>query len=307
MKKILFAAVAVAVAVAAAAVLAHGGQARRRIFVLADESRPRLHYWDSADPSACFSIPGERPMWDLKRVGDMRYRAVCKNGFKVFDLRERKVVDEFRHPSLDEVTAVCDMPDGGFVASVNPRSGPDKGKVVLLRRFSAGREPVATYRCEGFFYARSLQWDRDGETLLLSWEKGFARVRLPASGDTCAVLGDFRQPKGRNLFDVVPDVSGDGYVAGCGYRGGLVRFSADGKALSTWFVPEANGCRSYFYAQTKQTPGGHVYMAHWTGHGAGDSTNGWQVVEFDGEGRDVWHLHDPERFGSISGIDVLEP
>ena len=150
-------------------------------------------------------------MWDLKRVGDMKYRAVCKKGFLVFDLRARKVVDEFRHPLLDEVTAVCDMPDGGFVASVNPRTGPDKNKVVLLVRFSADRKPVATYRCEGFFYARSLQWDRDGETLLLSWEKGFACIRLPKSGDVCEVVGDFRQPKGRNLFDVVPSLSGDGY------------------------------------------------------------------------------------------------
>jgi hypothetical protein len=244
-------------------------------------------------------------MWDLKKLGDMRYRAVCKKGFMVFDLRERKVVDEFRHPSLDEVTAVCDMPDGGFVASVNPRSGPDKNKVVLLQRFSAARELVATYRCEGFFYARSLQWDRDGKTLLLSWEKGFARIRLPKEGNVCEVAGDFRQPKGRNLFDVVPSISGDGYVAGCGYRGGLVRFDKDGKVQSAWFVPEQDGCISFFYAQPHEMPDGHVYMAHWTGHGANDSTKGWQVVEFDGEGRAVWHLHDPERLGSVSGIDVL--
>ena len=280
--------------------------AQRRRLVLADESRQRLHYWDSADPSACFSIPGERPMWDLKRVGDMKYRAVCKKGFMVFDLRARKVVDEFRHPLLDEVTAVCDMPDGGFVASVNPRTGPDKNKVVLLVRFSADRKPVATYRCEGFFYARSLEWDRDGKTLLLSWEKGFARLRLPDAGNVCQVMGDFRQPKGRNLFDVVPLRSGDGYLAGCGYGGGLVHFGPDGKAVSTWFVPEKKGCRSLFYAQPKERPDGHVYMAHWTGHGANDSAHGWQVVEFDGEGRAVWHLHDPERFGSVSGLDVLE-
>ena len=278
---------------------------KRRRFVLADESRPRIHYWDSADSNACFSIEGERPMWDLKRVGDMRYRAVCKKGFKVFDLKERKVVDEFRHPSLDEVTAVCDMPDGGFVASVNPQSGPDKGKVVLLRRFSSGRELVATYRCEGFFYARSLQWDRDGETLLLSWEKGFARIRFPKSGDVCEVVGDFRQPKGRNLFDVVPTLSGDGYIAGCGYRGGLVKFDRDGNAKSVLLVPERDGCVSFFYAQSHEMPDGHVYMAHWTGHGEEDPKRGWQVVEFDREGNAVWHLYDPTRFGSISGIDVL--
>ena len=109
------------VVIAMVAMGLHGAEKTRR-FVLADESRPCLHYWDSSDSAKCFSISGERPMWDLKKVGDMKYRAVCKKGFKVFDVRERKVVDEFVHPLLDEVTAVCDMPDGGFVASVNPQS-----------------------------------------------------------------------------------------------------------------------------------------------------------------------------------------
>lgn len=278
---------------------------RARRFVLADESRQRLHYYDASDPAKCFAIPGERPMWDLKKVGDGRYRAVVNNGFLVFDLKERKVVDSFRHPQLHIVTAVCDLPDGGFVASVNPQKAPDKGKVVLLYRFSAARELVAVYRCEGFFYARSLEWDRDGKTLLLSWEKGFARVRMPEKGTTCEVVGDFRQPKGRNLFDVVPTRKGSGYVAGCGYGGGLVHFDANGKPESSWFVPERDGKKSLFYAQVKEMPDGRVYMAHWTGHGARDSFKGWQVVEFSPTGEVLWHLDDPERLGSVSGIDVL--
>ena len=85
-----------------------------------------------------------------------------------------------------------------------------------------------------------------------------------------------------------------------------MRFGADGKAVSSWFVPEKDGKKSLFYAQPKEMPDGRVYMAHGTGHGAKDSKRGWQVVEFDGEGNVVWHLYDPERFGSISGIDVLE-
>ena len=276
----------------------------RRCLVLADESRPRLHYYDSSDEAKCFSIPGERPMWDLKKVGDGRYRAVVKNGFLVFDINERRVVDSFRHPALDIVTAVCDLPDGGFVASVNPQKAPDKNKVVLFVRFSKERELVTTYRCEGLFYARSLQWDRDGETLLLSWEKGFARIRLPAEGTACEIVSDFRQPKGRNLFDVVPSRFG-GYLAGCGYGGGLVHFGDDGKAASVWFVPEKDGKKSLFYAQPKEVSDGRIYMAHWTGHGEEDSRKGWQVVEFSPSGEVLWHLDDPDRFGSISGIDVL--
>jgi len=285
---------------------------RVRRLVLADESRPRLHYYDSGDASACFSIPGERPMWDLKKVGGCagglgRYRTVVRKGFMVFDLDAREVVDTFRHPSLDEVTAICDLKDGGFVASVNPPKGSaDYQKTVLIRRFNASRELVATYRIDGCFYARSLQWDRDGETLLLAWEKGFSRVRLPESGERCEIVGDFRQPKGRNLFDVVPKRSGTGYLAGCGYGGGLVHFDSAGQAERVWTVPARDGKKELFYAQAQEMPNGHVYMAHWTGHGRDDSHRGWQAVEFDEQGNCVWHLDSPERYGSVSGISVLQ-
>ena len=51
---------------------------------------------------------------------------------------------------------------------------------------------------------------------------------------------------------------------------------------------------------------GHVYVCNWTGHGWNDSKRGRQVLEFDGNGKVVWHLDDWEMFGSISGIDVIE-
>ena len=55
----------------------------------------------------------DKPVWDLTRIGEGRYRAVCRKGFQVVDLAERKVIDTFRHDTLDEATSVCDLPDGG--------------------------------------------------------------------------------------------------------------------------------------------------------------------------------------------------
>ena len=40
--------------------------------------------------------------------------------------------------------------------------------------------------------------------------------------------------------------------------------------------------------------------------GENDSFNGWQVIEFGKDGQVKWHLDSPDRYGSISGIDVLE-
>ena len=274
-----------------------------RRFVLADESRAKVHLWDSADPSATFEIPVEKPVWDLKKMRDGVYRIVCKKGFMLVDLFARKVTETFRHPSLDEVTAVCDLPDGGFIASVNPPKGdPLYGKAVLIRRFSAQRELVETYRLDGLFYARSMNPDRGPWAFLLAWERGFIRFRIDPKTGACETVQSYPQPVGRNLFDVETDRSGLGYWAGIGYGGELIHFAADGRLLARWRNPS----RSHFFAQMREMPDGSIYMAQWTGHGERDSEKGCQVLQFDAEGRIVWSLDDPVRFGSISGIDVLD-
>lgn len=280
-------------------------QDHRRRLVLADESRAKLHYYDSFDRWAGFAVDVKKPVWDLKPLGGDRYRTVCHGGFQIVDLKARKVVDEFRHPDFKDwmATAVCDLKDGGFVFSVNPR-GADAGKAIHFYEFGSDRKLRRIMRMPGFFNSRSMAPGRGGEWLV-AHEKGFARIRLPAEGEAVEVVKNYPQPAGRNLFAVIPAKDG-GYLAGCGYGGGLVRFDEEGQAKSTWFVPTDTGKESRFYAQVEERPDGRIYLAHWTGHGAEDSWKGWQAVEFDPSGKVVWRLDSPERFGSISGIVVLE-
>ena len=282
------------------------GAGRRRL-VLADESRGLLHYYDSSDPDACFSVKMDKPVWDLTRIGEGRYRAVCRKGFQVVDLAERKVIDTFRHDTLDEATSVCDLPDGGFLVSVNPRGV--KEHVILVRRFSKSRELVSTAAFRGIYYGRGLTRLENGD-LLLAHEKGFAICRMPLDGAKDSdgeIVKNVAMPKGRNLFEVVPNLAGTGYWAGAGYGAQLLRFDLDGNLLSSWAADQGEGKKNFFYAQIREQPDGHVYVANWTGHGANDSKRGWQVIEFDEKGNAVWHLDDPARFGSIHGIDVLPP
>ena len=284
--------------------LAKSPEMRRRL-VLADESRGLLHYYDSGDSEAGFSIKMEKPLWDLTKVGEGRYRAVCNKGFMVADLSERKVVDVFRHDSLDIVTSVCDLPDGGFLASVNPRGV--KEHVILVRRFSKSRELVSTAAFRGIYYGRGLTRLANGD-LLVGHEKGFAICRMPPDGTRDAdgeIVKNVAMPKGRNLFAVVPNRDGTGYWAGAGYGAQLLSFDLDGNLLSAWSADQGER-KNYFYAQVRERPDGHVYVANWTGHGENDSRRGWQVLEFDEKGNAVWHLDDPARFGSIHGFDVID-
>ena len=278
----------------------------RRRLVLADESRAFLHYYDSSYPSNGFKVALKKPLWDLKRVGGERYRTVCHGGYQVTDLKARKVVDEFRYPGFGDwmATAVCDLKDGGFVFSVNPQDA-EKGKAIHFYEFGADRKLRRILKMPGYFNARSMTPGRNGEWLV-AHEKGFARIRLPAAGEAVEIVKDHPQPSGRNLFAVVPARTGDGYLAGCGYGGGLVRFDGAGKAVSQWFVPTDTGKESRFYGQVEERADGSVYLAHWTGHGADDSFKGVQAAQFDPSGKVIWTLDSPDRFGSISGVIVLE-
>ena len=278
----------------------------RRKLVLADESRAFLHYYDSAYPSQGFKVELKKPLWDLKRVGETTFRTVCHGGYQVTDLKTRKVVEEFQYPGFEPwmATACCDLPGGGFVFSVNPQD-EDSGKAIHFYEFGADRQLRCIHKLPGYFNARSMAPGRNGEWLV-AHEKGFARIRIPKDGDTVEVVKNYPQPSGRNLFAVVPTREGDGYLAGCGYGGGLVRFDGEGKVVSQWFVPTDTGKESRFYAQAEERENGDIYLAHWTGHGENDSFKGVQVVEFDSAGKPIWTLDSPDRFGSISGIIVLE-
>ena len=144
--------------------------------------------------------------------------------------------------------------------------------------------------------------------LLVGHEKGFAICRMPAGDAKDAdgeIVKNVAMPKGRNLFEVVPTRDGTGYWAGAGYGAQLLRFDLDGNLLSAWTADQGEK-RNFFYAQIREQPDGHVYVANWTGHGENDSKRGWQVIEFDEKGNVVWHLDDSARFGSIHGLDVLE-
>jgi hypothetical protein len=275
----------------------------RRRLVLADESRAQLIVYDSCNARGRYTIPAEKPMWDLKRVGEGLYRVVVRRGFMIVDIGKRKVVDVFRHSALNELTAVCDLPDGGFLACVSP-GGYGKTNDVEVFEFSAKRELVRSCRFRGIYNSRSMTRRDDGE-LLIAYEHGFIRGRFGEGGEG-EVLQRFIQPAGRNLFEVVPDAKGTGYWAGTGYGAELVHFNLDGTVSKVWKASQEKGRRNVFYAQPQELPSGHVYVCNWTGHGWNDSKRGWQVLEFDENGKVVWHLDDWEMFGSISGIDVIE-
>jgi hypothetical protein len=297
-------------AFAAALQCANAGPTARRL-VLSDESRGLIHYYDASSPAKCFSVPAEKTTWDLQSVGERapgkigRYRYVCRSGFKVVDMDERRDVDEFRHPSLAGISAVSALPDGGFVACVNPRLRKGE-RAIYVRKFSKDRRLLATYAFRGIFNARTMTL-LSGDDVLLAHETGFTRGRLPAENrdQDGVVLGHVKMPRSRNMYHAVPSLDGKGYWTGAGYAAEVVRFGADGVVQKAWSVPPCDGKKGYFFPKVHEFTNGHVLVATWTGHRTDDSRRGWQLIEFDEDGKVAWTLHDPVRYGSIHGFVVL--
>ena len=312
LKTVVAAAVVLGGVVASADGIPLSGQKVRRL-VLSDESRGRIHYYDSSDASKCFYVDAEKPNWDIQPVGTRapgkigRYRHVCRNGFKVVDMDERRVVDEFRHPSLAGISAVSALPDGGFLACVNPRKKKGE-KTILLRKFSKDRSLVATYTCSGILNSRTMTLLPGGKEVLIAHETGFSRVRVP-DGDrdqACTEMTHAKMPHSRNMYHAIPSLDGTGYWTGAGYAAEVVRFGQDGVPQKIWSIPPSDGKKGYFFAKVQELSNGHVLVANWTGHGRDDSRKGWQLIEFDAEGKVAWTLYDPARYGSIHGFVVLE-
>ena len=276
-----------------------------RKMVVADESQGYVRYLDDEHPENDFSVKAARPVWDLTKVGAFTYRVVGANGFELVDLAQRKIVKTFRHPEANGVTAICDLPDGGFVCVCNA------GKDLRLARFTAAGEFLANYFYRGIFYSRSARMGDAGE-VLVAHETGMARLELPPKPSARLdqpvegkILSNFKMPRSRNAFDVVVARDGQGWWMSCGYGHDLVRYDRDGKPVKVFTPKFKDGSEAHFLAQIDERPDGHIYLANWNGHGHEDGFGNWQAVEVDAEGRTLWHLHRPT-CGSFSGFLLME-
>ena len=285
-------------------VAASGAFAGRKI-VVGDESQGYVRYIDDENPANDFSVKVARPVWDLKKVGKYRYRAVIPDGFAVVDLTKRAVVDTFKHREAGGLSAVVDLPDGGFVCVCGA------GKDMRLARFDEKREFLGNYFYRGINNARKARLGDKGE-ILVTHDSGFARLELPpkpaAKLDRPVdgkIVASYKMNREHNPYDVVPARDGKGWWLSCGYGRELIKYDRDGKQVKVWNPKFMDGKDALYYAQIEERKDGHIYLANWNGHGREDGLTNWQAVELDAEGKVVWHLHRPT-CGSFTGFYIQD-
>jgi hypothetical protein len=271
---------------------------------MGDESRGYVHYLDQFNTNNNFSVKAARPVWDMKRIAENRYRYVHGSSFTVIDMKERKAVDTFSDPKLAGLTSVCDLPDGGFLGATNQKAGEPAKEAVVVYKYSADRKFQSRSIFAGLSKVRMMTVLSSGE-VLLSYNDGVARCTLaPEGSEQGKIIQSYKLPKAKNAYKAIPRKAGGIWVGG-GYACALYAYADDGQVVKTIEAQQPAGLKNHFYGGLVEQANGNLMVANWTGHGANDSKTGWQVIEFDAEGKVVWYLHDPVAFGSISGIDII--
>ena len=276
-----------------------------RQIVVGDESQGYVRFLDDEHPENDFSVKVANPVWDLKKLGKYTYRAVVPQGFAVVDLTQRKIVDTFKHPQARGVSAVVDLPDGGFVCVCAAKGA------LRLARFSATRAFLANYFYRGIFNARKARAGANGE-ILVTHDSGFARLALPAAPQgpqtkpiEGRILASYKMNRAHNPYDAVCARDGNGWWLSCGYGRELIKYDRDGRQEKVFQPKFKDGKDAHYYAQIEERPDGHIYLANWNGHGREDGLTNWQAVELDANGNVVWHLHRPT-CGSFTGFYIQD-
>ena len=98
----------------------------------------------------------------VARAARASLAALRRAGAYIRAVARRKVVETFRHSRLNELTAVCDLPDGGFLACVSP-GGYGKTNDIEVAAFSSDRNLRRTWTLSGLFNSRSMWLLLNGE------------------------------------------------------------------------------------------------------------------------------------------------
>jgi hypothetical protein len=221
-----------------------------------------------------------------------------KNGFREYDLATKKVVREkFDAQRYTGAMSAVRLPDGRTVLACEG----GRGKGVRLYVFDAQDKETAEWKFPEIQSLRLLRATPKGNFLLGSSQNHV--IEVSPEGKSLRTL---RVPNGAFIFQA-SELSSGNLLASCGYGGFLAELDKEGKVVRKFGgKPEPAGVKYIFMSQFQRLANGNTLVATWTGHGAGDSRKGQQVVEFDPDGKVVWKWHDAGLAGSILGVIAVD-
>ena len=287
-----------AAAVAVSCVAARAEEIKHR-FLMMDESRHAVHCVDESNPDGNWDLPVGGGIHDFQLIGRGQLLVSQGSGYAVYDMATRKTVKELKRGDLNGTMSVRARADGTKVVGAN-----QKGIVVF--ELDAADKVVRKMAFPELKALRMMRLTAEGNVVLAE-EAGVTEAAFDASSPAGGrIVRRVKLPRSRNAFMALKAASGN-YLVGAGFAQAFLELTPEGKIVrdltaAAMPAPLVNK----FYAGFQVLKNGHVVVCNWTGHAAPDSKLGWQLVQFDKEGKVVWKWHDPQRAGTAIGVIVLD-
>ena len=266
----------------------------RHAFLAVDESRHQVIYVNQFDPSKDWAIPG--PFRDIQLIGGNKLLVSAGDGYREYDMATRNLVKEVK--GFQGVESVRRLPDGRTLLACNQdgvtiRELDREGKEIRHASFKTGGQtrlmrltPQGTFVFGTFFTDnKTIEGNLDGQVI----------HAFTVAGSSGAYMA-LRKPNGNLLMSN-------------GYDAAVLELDSNFKVLKTLggkASPVGKELGFNFFGGMQVLKNGDIVVANWTGHGAGDSVKGTQILQFNPQGKVVWKWHDPRRAGSTHGVIVLD-
>ncbi len=286
-----------AAAVAVSCAMVQGEEIKHR-FLMMDESRHAVHCVDQLNPDGNWDLPVGGGIHDFQLIGGKELLVSQGSGYTVYDLATRKMVKELKLDDLKGTMSVRARPDGTKVVGTNQKD-------IVVFELDAADKLVRKMSFPELKALRMMRLTAEGNVVLAE-ETGVTEAAFDASlPNGGRIVRRVKLPRARNAFMALKSAGGN-YLVGAGFAQAFFELTPEGKVVRDLQAAMPAPLVNKFYAGFQVLKNGHVVACNWTGHGGPDSKLGWQLVQFDKEGKVVWKWHDPQRAGTAIGVIVLD-
>ena len=273
-----------------------GAEAIKHRFLVMDEGRHQIHYVDQHKPENDWTLTHKGRGWDMQLLDAKRLLANTGKGWVIYDMKTRKLIEEYSNEKLRGVVSMRWQADGVKYLIAN-----DKG--ITLHKIDKANKLVMSKNYATLRAARYVRLAPDGNIIIAEYE-GVTEV----SKADLSIVKRIKLPRGKNAFQG-GKAAGGNYLIGGGFAGAFFEITPDGKVVKDFTQKKADmqeGMINRFYSGFTLLKNGDVICAHWAGHRPESSKNAYQLMQFNKEGKLVWYWHDPKRAGCALQAIILD-
>ena len=280
---------------------ARGAEAIKHKFLVMDEGNHKIHYVDQTDPKNDWTLAHKGKGWDMQLLDKNRLLANTDSGWVIYDLKTRKLIEEHTDDALKgRVMSMRWMPDGTKYLLADT-----KGKGITLYKVDKDNKIAITKNYPKLNVPRYVRVTPDGNPIFASSD-GLTEV----SKTDLSVVKRILIPGGQKskAFQGGKTAKGN-YLMAAGFAGAFFELTPDGKVVKKFTQKKADmpeGMVNRFYSGFTVLKNGNVVCGHWAGHHPTAARKAYQLLEFDKDGKLVWHWHDPKRAGGALQAIIIE-